>query len=48
MPEGQAPLALPVTDARGWWVLAVVVAAQFMFVADVFIVNVTPLSIARI
>jgi MFS family permease len=45
------PLALPmpVTDTkqsvRRWWVLAVVVAAQFMFVVDAFIVNVAIPSI---
>ncbi|MGH7125222.1 MAG: MFS transporter [Stellaceae bacterium] len=37
-------LTTPVVDARQdnrrWWVLAVVVAAQFMFVVDAFIVNV--------
>jgi hypothetical protein len=26
-------------DSRRWWVLAIVVAAQFMFVVDAFIVN---------
>ena len=35
---------VPVTPAR-WWALAVVVAAQFMFVVDAFIVNVAIPSI---
>jgi len=30
---------------RRWWILAVVVAAQFMFVVDAFIVNVALPSI---
>jgi hypothetical protein len=32
-------------DHRRWWVLAIVVAAQFMFVVDAFIVNVAIPSI---
>ena len=36
--------AAPVTSGR-WWALAVVVAAQFMFVVDAFIVNVAIPSI---
>ncbi len=32
--------ATPVLNRRRWWVLAIVVAAQFMFVVDAFIVNV--------
>jgi EmrB/QacA subfamily drug resistance transporter len=32
--------SVPIMDRRRWWVLAVVVAAQFMFVVDAFIVNV--------
>ena len=42
-------LAVSVVDARQghrrWWVLAIVVAAQFMFVVDAFIVNVAIPSI---
>jgi MFS family permease len=38
-------VALDVVDTRRWWVLAVVVAAQFMFVVDAFIVNVAIPSI---
>jgi hypothetical protein len=30
---------------RRWWVLAIVVAAQFMFVVDAFVVNVAIPSI---
>jgi hypothetical protein len=37
-------VAPPATSQR-WWVLAVVVAAQFMFVVDAFIVNVAIPSI---
>ena len=32
-------------DSRRWWVLAIVVAAQFMFVVDAFVVNVAIPSI---
>src|ERR1700722_8278064 len=35
----------PRIDNRRWWCLAVVVAAQFMFVVDAFIVNVAVPSI---
>src|SRR5260370_14708612 len=35
-----------VSSARGWWVLAIVVAAQFMFGVDAFIVNVAIPTIA--
>jgi EmrB/QacA subfamily drug resistance transporter len=42
-------LAISIADAqrdnRRWWVLAIVVAAQFMFVVDAFIVNVAIPSI---
>jgi len=38
-------LAAPSAGGRRWWVLAVVVAAQFMFVVDAFIVNVAIPSI---
>ena len=42
-------LAMSLTDARPadrrWWVLAIVVAAQFMFVVDAFVVNVAIPSI---
>jgi EmrB/QacA subfamily drug resistance transporter len=42
-------LALPIDDVknsdRRWWVLAIVVAAQFIFVVDAFIVNVAIPSI---
>ena len=37
----------PVDTARRWWVLAIVVAAQFMFGVDAFIVNVAIPTIAR-
>ncbi|MCA1458119.1 MFS transporter [Bradyrhizobium sp. BRP22] len=33
-------VAMPVDSSRRWWVLATVVAAQFMFGVDAFIVNV--------
>ncbi len=42
-------IALSIVDAkqshRRWWVLAIVVAAQFMFVVDAFVVNVAVPSI---
>jgi MFS family permease len=37
---------LPVDTSRRWWVLAIVVAAQFMFGVDAFIVNVAIPTIA--
>ena len=40
MPDASTGPVPPVADARRWQVLAVVVAAQFMFVVDAFIVNV--------
>lgn len=46
MPDGNIRRLAPMEDARRWWVLAVVVAAQFMFVVDTFIVNVALPSIA--
>lgn len=46
MPDGDAGTLAPLADARRWRVLAVVVAAQFMFVVDTFIVNVALPSIA--
>ncbi len=46
MPDGSAGPVLPVADACRWLVLAVVVAAQFMFVVDAFIVNVALPSVA--
>src|SRR5256886_1028375 len=36
----------PVDSSRRWWVLAIVVAAQFMFGVDAFIVNVATPTIA--
>ena len=36
----------PVDSSRRWWVLAIVVAAQFMFGVDAFIVNVAIPTIA--
>ena len=33
-------VSAPVDSSRRWWVLAIVVAAQFMFGVDAFIVNV--------
>ena len=36
----------PVVSSRRWWVLAIVVAAQFMFGVDAFIVNVAIPTIA--
>src|SRR5260370_29839604 len=42
--HGSIALA-PAIAQRRWWVLSVVVAAQFMFVVDAFIVNVAIPSI---
>jgi MFS family permease len=39
-------VSAPVDSARRWWVLATVVAAQFMFGIDAFIVNVAIPTIA--
>src|ERR1700709_240267 len=39
-------VSAPVDSARRWWVLATVVAAQFMFGVDAFIVNVAIPTIA--
>ena len=39
-------VSAPVDSARRWWVLAIVVAAQFMFGVDAFIVNVAIPTIA--
>src|SRR6202158_917492 len=39
-------VAAPVDSSRGWAVLAIVVAAQFMFGVDAFIVNVAIPTIA--
>src|ERR1700686_1233631 len=39
-------VATPVDSSRRWWVLAIVVAAQFMFGVDAFIVNVAIPTIA--
>jgi MFS family permease len=39
-------VAPPVISSRRWWVLAIVVAAQFMFGVDAFIVNVAIPTIA--
>src|ERR1700682_2009537 len=39
-------IAVPVDSSRRWWVLAIVVAAQFMFGVDAFIVNVAIPTIA--
>jgi MFS family permease len=39
-------VAAPVDSSRRWWVLAIVVAAQFMFGVDAFIVNVAIPTIA--
>jgi MFS family permease len=39
-------VSTPVDTARCWWVLAIVVAAQFMFGVDAFIVNVAIPTIA--
>src|SRR5882757_5032832 len=36
----------PIDTSRRWWVLAIVVAAQFMFGVDAFIVNVAIPTIA--
>lgn len=36
----------PTDSTRRWWVLAIVVAAQFMFGVDAFIVNVAIPTIA--
>jgi MFS family permease len=40
------PVTKPVDSTRRWWVLAIVVAAQFMFGVDAFIVNVAIPTIA--
>lgn len=45
MADGSLRPAPVLTDAGRWRVLAVVVAAQFMFVVDAFVVNVTLLSV---
>ncbi len=39
-------VSTPVDSSRRWWVLAIVVAAQFMFGVDAFIVNVAIPTIA--
>src|ERR1700710_698653 len=39
-------VATPLDSSRRWWVLAIVVAAQFMFGVDAFIVNVAIPTIA--
>jgi MFS family permease len=39
-------VATPIDTSRRWWVLAIVVAAQFMFGVDAFIVNVAIPTIA--
>src|ERR1700744_4267634 len=40
-------VSVPVDTSRRWWVLAIVVSAQFMFGVDAFIVNVAIPTIAR-
>ncbi|HEY2418716.1 MAG TPA: MFS transporter, partial [Steroidobacteraceae bacterium] len=40
-------VSAPVDTSRRWWVLAIVVSAQFMFGVDAFIVNVAIPTIAR-
>src|SRR5712671_7849378 len=48
--QGRCPMhqivSAPVDSSRRWWVLAIVVAAQFMFGVDAFIVNVAIPTIA--
>ena len=39
-------VSTPVDTSRRWWILAIVVAAQFMFGVDAFIVNVAIPTIA--
>jgi hypothetical protein len=39
-------VSAPVDTSRRWWVLATVIAAQFMFGVDAFIVNVAIPTIA--
>ena len=39
-------VSIPVDTSRRWWVLAIVVAAQFMFGVDAFIVNVAIPTVA--
>ncbi len=39
-------VSTPVDSSRRWWVLTIVVAAQFMFGVDAFIVNVAIPTIA--
>ena len=47
MSTSGAAVSMPATgDNRRWWVLATVVAAQFMFGVDAFIVNVAIPTIA--
>ena len=46
MVDGRLGSAPSLVDARRWRVLAVVVAAQFMFVVDAFVVNVALPSVA--
>ena len=43
--DGNMSMGVPVAGTGRWWVLTVVVAAQFMFVVDAFIVNVALPSI---
>ena len=40
-------VSVPLDTSRRWWVLAIVVSAQFMFGVDAFIVNVAIPTIAR-
>ena len=40
-------VSVAVNSSRRWWVLAIVVSAQFMFGVDAFIVNVAIPTIAR-
>src|SRR6185437_8330059 len=40
-------VSTPVDSSRRWWVLAIVVSAQFMFGVDAFVVNVAIPTIAR-
>lgn len=46
MAETSADPVWSLNDTSSWWVLAVVVAAQFMFVVDAFIVNAALPSVA--
>src|SRR3954468_21264852 len=47
IPMSATTIPIPFTTTRRWWALGVVVAAQFMFVVDAFVVNVAIPTIRR-